>query len=44
MILIESLKDYIEVTPQEKFIELATKIYITTDFINNGTLPNNYQE
>ena len=35
MILIESLKDYIEVTPQEKFIELATKIYITTDFINN---------
>lgn len=35
MILIESLKDYIEVTSQEKFIELATKIYITTDFINN---------
>lgn len=35
MILIESLKDYIKVTPQEKFIELATKIYITTDFINN---------
>lgn len=34
MILIESLKDYVDTITQEKFIDLATKIYLTTDFIS----------
>ena len=34
MILIESLKDHADSITQEKFIELATKIYIKTDFIS----------
>ena len=36
MILIESLKDHADSITQEKFIELATKIYIKTDFISRG--------
>lgn len=33
MIKIESLKDYLKTTDTEEFIELATKIYLITDFI-----------
>lgn len=33
MINIESLKKYVGIIPEEEFIELATKIYMITDFI-----------
>lgn len=33
MIKIESLKDYLKTTSDEEFMELATKIYMITDFI-----------
>ena len=33
MVKIESLKDYVGKTTKEKFMELATKIYMITDFI-----------
>lgn len=33
MINIESLKEYIGIIPEEKFMKLATKIYMITDFI-----------
>jgi len=33
MIKVESLKDYIQILNQEEFLELATRIYMITDFI-----------
>ena len=32
MINIESLKKYVGIIPEEEFMELATKIYMITDF------------
>lgn len=35
MITIESLKNYVGTIPEKEFMELATKIYMITDFICN---------
>ena len=33
MVIIESLKNYLEKVSENKFVELATSIYMITDFI-----------